>query len=155
MSTAGTPTSEDLAMRITSLFPRARNDSRDGDSAESVVPVAAIRRLNDEYLAALRAADTAWLARHLAEDALFLLGDGRRMGKPAFLAKLREEPRRFRSLEARDVNVRVFGPVIQVDADARWELGNGTRGGSRYLDTWVRLDGRWQVISGQGVVGVG
>jgi hypothetical protein len=38
---------------------------------------------------------------------------------------------------------------VQVDADAPWELEDGHRGVSRYIDTYVWLDGRWQVVSAQ------
>jgi uncharacterized membrane protein len=47
------------------------------------------------------------------------------------------------------VTLRAFGQIVQVDADAPWELNDGRTGVSRYIDTWARLDGRWQVISAQ------
>jgi len=71
------------------------------------------------------------------------------MGKSSFLSMLREEPRGFRSLTVRDVALRVFGPTVQVDANATWELTDGRTGVSRYIDTWAWLDCRWQVISAQ------
>lgn len=132
-------------MGITSLFPRTRGGSQ-SDSGDAI---AAVRLLNQQYLAAARASDATWFRHHLADDAVIVLGDGRRLDKADFLTMLGNEPRRFRSLEVRDVTVRAFGPTIQVDADAPWEMENGTAGVSRYLDTWTWLDGRWQVISAQ------
>ena len=45
--------------------------------------------------------------------------------------------------------MRVFGGTVQVDGDAIWELTDGYQGISRYIDTYIWRDGRWQVISGQ------
>jgi hypothetical protein len=42
-----------------------------------------------------------------------------------------------------------FNHPRKVDAEAPWELADGTTGVSRYIDTWTWLEGRWQVISAQ------
>ena len=144
------PTSKDVTMRINSLFPRARQ-------VESRAPVqplpgeipSELRSLNQEYIDAARTNDTSWFQEYLADDAVIVLGNGRRYRKPQFLALLNDEPIRFSSLVPRDVTVRVFGGTVQVDGDAIWELTDGYQGISRYIDTYVWRDGRWQVISGQ------
>jgi hypothetical protein len=136
-------------MSITSLFPRDRSSPRNAEPVASAEPQDQVLELNRQYLAAARAGDDAWFGAHLAEDAVLVLGDGRRFHKPDYLRVLREEPRPFRSLAARDVTVRAFGSVIQVDAEVPWELTDGSRGVSRYIDTWIWRDGRWQVVSAQ------
>jgi hypothetical protein len=137
-------------MPITSLFSGARRagspDCRQPPPAESS---AAVRVLHQQYITAAETNDAVWFSRHMADDVVVVLGDGRRMVKPEFLGMLREEPKRFQSLAVRDVTLRVFGPTVQVDADAPWELTDGRRGISRYIDTWAWLDCRWQVISAQ------
>lgn len=110
---------------------------------------AAVRALNQLYIDAARSSDAAWFQRHLAEDVVIVLGNGRRVRKAEFLATLRNEPASYRSLTVRDVTLRVFGSTVQVDADAPWERGDGTKGVSRYIDTYAWLEGRWQVISAQ------
>ncbi len=109
----------------------------------------AIVTLNQAYIDAARKGDAAWFDAHMADEALVILGTGRRLPKPDFLALVREDPGGYRSLTVRDVTVRVFGPTAQVDADAPWELEDGRRGVSRYIDTYAWLDCRWQVISAQ------
>ena len=137
-------------MKITSLFPRARAVAvRDAESASAAEAVAAVRVLNQQYIAAARTNDAEWFRRQVADDAVIVLGGGRRLRKPDFLALLSDEPKLYRSLAVRDVTLRVFGTVVQVDADAPWELADGTTGVSRYIDTWIWLEGRWQVISAQ------
>ena len=138
-------------MSIKSLFPRDRSTSRGAQSAAAspAEPQDDLRELDQQYLAAVLAGDAAWLRDHLADDAVVVLGDGRRLGQADCLRLLSTEPNRFRSLSARDVTVRAFGPTVQVDADVLWVLADGRRGVSRYIDTWIRLDGRWQVVSAQ------
>jgi Domain of unknown function (DUF4440) len=136
-------------MRFKPLFPKTPVVPRDAQPPGAQTATAAVRHLNEEYLAAARSNDGSWFTHHLAEDAVVILGDGRRLRKLDFLATLHDQPWPFRSLEACDVTLRVIGPIVQVDADAPWELEDGSTGVSRYIDTWAWLDGRWQVISAQ------
>jgi len=135
-------------MHITSLFPRTHG-TRAGQPDWGAETIEAVRALDHEYLAAMRSNDAAWFLRHLAEDAVIVDAGGRRLHKPEFLASLREAPRSFSSLGVRAVTVRWFGMTVQVDADACWKLADGSGGVSRYIDTYVWLEGRWQVISAQ------
>jgi hypothetical protein len=135
-------------MPITSLFPRSQG-TRPGQPDWGADSIEAVRALNHEYLAAVQANDAGWFDRHLAEDAVIVLGSGRRLRKSEFLASLNDVPPGFRSLEVRNLTARWFGATVQVDADSRWELADGSRGVSRYIDTYVWLDGRWQVVSAQ------
>jgi len=137
-------------MPITSLFSGARiAGSQDCRQPPPTEATAAVRVLNQQYITAAETNDATWFSRHMADDVVVVLGDGRRMRKPEFLGMLGEEPKRFQSLTVRDVTLRVFGPTVQVDADAPWQLSDGRRGISRYIDTWAWLDCRWQVISAQ------
>lgn len=135
-------------MHITRLFPPARG-TRAGEPEWGAEAIEAVSALNRQYLAALRSNDAAWFRRHLAEDAVIVDTGGRRLRKPEFLASLSEVPRSFSSLGVRDLTVRWFGTTVQVDGDAPWELADGSCGVSRYIDTYVWLEGRWQVISAQ------
>jgi Domain of unknown function (DUF4440) len=137
-------------MEITSLFPRGPAPGRrDGDAAADMQAIAAVRVLNQECIAATRTNDADWFSRNVADDAVIVLGEGRRLRKSEFLALLRHDPKLYRSLTAQDVTLRAFGSMVQVDAGAVSELADGTSGGSRYIDTWVRLEGRWQMVSAQ------
>lgn len=117
----------------------------------TVTPNAAVEvlALNEQYIAAIRAHDPDWFGHHMADDVVVILGSGRRVDKAEFLRLLVEAPVPYRSLELRAPRARVYGTTVQVDADAPFELADGTRGVSRYIDTYARIDGRWQVISAQ------
>ena len=134
---------------FTTLFPGMHGRSPHERSPLAPAEAeAAIRALNQEYIIAARTNDAGWFRQHLAEEVVVILGDGRRMGKAEFLTSLKA-PKPFRSLIVRNVSVRTFGPAVQVDADAPWELADGQTGVSRYIDTYAWLEGRWQVISAQ------
>ena len=115
---------------------------------EPVEGVHAVRDLNQGYIDAARTSDAAWFDQHMAEDVLVILGSGRRLRKAEFVELVRKEPKDFRSLTVHSVELRTFGNIVQVDADAPYELGDGTRGVSRYIDTWAWIGGRWQVVGG-------
>jgi hypothetical protein len=115
----------------------------------SVEAAVNVRALNQEYIDAARAHDADWFRAHMAENVIVILGSGRRLHKAEFLSMLGDRSKPYRSLTVRDVTVRVFGPAVQVDADAPWELADGSRGVSRYIDTYAWIDCRWQVISAQ------
>ena len=136
-------------MRITPLFPRTAAESRARRPPEPDEAAAAVRLLNQQYIDAARAHDAGWFREHLADNVVVVRGNGWRAGKAEFLAMLKEESKRFRTLTVRDVRLRVFGQTVQVDADAPWELDDGSTGVSRYIDTYAWMEGRWQVISAQ------
>ena len=123
--------------------------SVDIEPPPAAVAGAEVRELNEQYIAAGGRGDAAWFRQHMHEDVLVIYGDGVRLTKQAFLERTASQPHKFRSLTVRDVTVRVFGATVRVDADAPWELADGTRGLSRYIDTYLWIDGRWQVISAQ------
>lgn len=125
------------------------NTSTECDPPTVEDATAQVRALNQQYIDAAREGDADWFAEHMADDVVVILGGGRRLRKPDFLAAVAGDTRTFRSLTVRDVTIRVFGSTAQVDADAPWELETGRRGVSRYIDTYAWLACRWQVISAQ------
>jgi len=134
---------------LTTLFPGAAMSTAQTDALAPEQARRDILALNEQYIDAARTGDAAWFREHMAEDVVVVLGSGSRLTKPGFLAMVEDEPRAFRSLTLENVTVRVFGPTVQVDADAPWELEDGKRGVSRYIDTYAWIDGRWQVVSAQ------
>lgn len=124
-------------------------DPRACEPPDTAPAITAVGVLNQAYIDAARTNDVAWFRRHLAEDVVVVLGSGRRVRKPEFLAMMVEQPKRFESLTVQDVTLRAFGATVQVDADAPWRLADGSTGVSRYIDTYAWLDCRWQVISAQ------
>ena len=78
---------------------------RECDLPDPAQAISAVRALNQAYIDAARGNDVAWFRRHLAEDVVVVLGGGRRVRKPDFLALMTAEPKRFESLTVRDVTL--------------------------------------------------
>lgn len=123
-------------------------ETRDLSIPDPETAAASIQQLNIEYIEAVRTGDADWFRQHMADDVIVITGSAQRLDKAGFLA-LFDSPSAFKSLTIRNVTVRVFGAMAQVDADAPWELADGRTGISRYIDTYVWLDDRWQVVSAQ------
>ena len=137
-------------MEITSLFPRGPGPRpRDGDAAADMQAIATVRALNQQHITAARTNDADWFSRNVAEDAVIVLGGGQRLRKRELLMLMQSDPKLYRSLTVEDVTLRAFGSMVQVDAESHCELAQGASGGFRCIDTWVRLEGRWQVVSVQ------
>jgi len=110
---------------------------------------ATVERLNRDYLRAAGSHDWGWYRDHLSDSVVVVLGSGRRVGKSGFLKLVRDNSSVPTTYGLRNVTLRAFGLVVQADADAPWERSDGTRGVSRYIDTYAWIDCRWQVISAQ------
>jgi hypothetical protein len=111
--------------------------------------IATVRALNEQYIHAAGTNDAGWFQQHMSEDVVVVFGNGRRVTKSGFLQAMRDDPKSYKLLGLENVTLRAFADTVQVDADAPWELSSGMQGVSRYIDTYARIDGRWQVISAQ------
>ena len=107
-----------------------------------------IRELNVQFLDAMVTGNAGWFARRLAEDFLFIEGDGQLRDRPSFVGKVAAGPV-FSAYELDDVRVRVFGEVAVLQATGRFIRTDGYIGMSRYVDVYVRNEGEWQVVSAQ------
>ena len=109
---------------------------------------AALRELNDGYIRAHIEADAAWYDAHLAADFICVRGDGSVIDKPAFLAATKG-PTGIDDYRLDEIRVRVQGDAAYVSALGTWRKNDGTAGQTRYIDSYVRTNGEWKVVSAQ------
>ena len=107
-----------------------------------------IRELNLQFLDAMATGDTGWFARRLAEDFVFIEGDGQIRDRPGFVAQIAGGPV-FSAYELDEVHVRVFGEVALLQASGRFIRTDGSIGMSRYVDVYVWTNGEWRIVSAQ------
>jgi uncharacterized protein (TIGR02246 family) len=110
--------------------------------------IAALVRLNEEYIDAVRTSNVRRFSEILAPDFLCTLADGTLVGRDAFLAQA-AKPTTALELQAHDVNVRLFGETAVVHAATTFTFPDGRPGRGRYTDVWVRRDGRWVAVAAQ------
>ena len=96
--------------------------------------------------------DTAVLARVLAEDFIGVDPKGKQYRKAAMIQNTKDAPKYFKSNRINDVIVRFYGPVAVAQGSETWERQNGERGQFVWTDTWLRRNGRWQIIAAQDVI---
>jgi ketosteroid isomerase-like protein len=107
--------------------------------------VAALHDLNAQYIRAFVDSDVAWYRRHLSDDFVCTLTDGRRIGKAEFLERTEEGPG-VTGVSYDEVDVRPVGDVALVQGVTHYTR-DGSPASTRYTDVWRLHEGRWQAIA--------
>lgn len=115
---------------------------------------AEVRKLEREWLDAYEKFDAAAMDRIVAEGFTITFPDGRVQRKPQLMAQTRAPRRdagpsapRFRT---EGVGACVYGDTVVLTGlvVSEWQQDGKAVGESqRYTDTYVRLNGRWQVVA--------
>lgn len=109
---------------------------------------ATLRALNDSYIRAFLTADVAWYDAHLTDDFVCILTNGTPISRADFLAATRRGPG-VEEYTIDDVTIRIHGDAALVGALGTWRRKDGTTGKTRYVDVYVKTDGKWKVASAQ------
>jgi ketosteroid isomerase-like protein len=109
--------------------------------------VAALHDLNAEYIRAFVESDVGWYSRHLSDDFVCTLADGRRIGKAEFLELIEKGPG-VTGVRYDEVDVRPVGDVALVQGVTHYTR-DGLAASRRYTDVWRFHEGRWQAIAAQ------
>jgi ketosteroid isomerase-like protein len=104
--------------------------------------------LNQAYIDAFMHSDSAAYNRLLADDFYATNPDGSFVGKSEFL-RLAAQPHSVVEFHAEDVKIRVYGTLAIINARTPAVRRDGTRGVTRYTDTWAFRDGEWKAVGAQ------
>ncbi|HXQ95132.1 MAG TPA: nuclear transport factor 2 family protein [Thermoplasmata archaeon] len=107
-----------------------------------------LERLNEQYIAAFLNGDAEWYREHLADDFVCIESDGSILNKAEFVRSAAKGPD-VASYRLEKVRVRIYGEVALVQATGRWVRPDGSAGGSRYIDVYVRAPTGWRTVSAQ------
>jgi uncharacterized protein (TIGR02246 family) len=134
------------ALLLTLVMPYA--------SAQPADPAQQVRQLEREWLDAYEKLDSAAMQRIVADDFTIVFPDGASQTKADILAMLergRASNRPAPHFTTEDVQARAYGNTVilsgRVIMHRKGPDGTESRQESRYTDTYVRLDGRWQVVA--------
>jgi ketosteroid isomerase-like protein len=97
--------------------------------------------------------DTATLERILADDFIGVDPKGPFYDKAKMISDTRNSPKYFVSNHANDIKVRFYGDTAVAQGDETWERRSGERGRFVWTDTWVKRDGKWQIVAAEDVIG--
>jgi ketosteroid isomerase-like protein len=113
-----------------------------------------IMRLEQEWLAAIKAHDISWFEQNFAEDCTEVSsGDGALKTKEQDIADFKADKTVFDSLEFSDLRFRAEGNTAIVNGITHI-VGKDDQGQPfdvrlRFTDTWIKRNGRWQVWAAQ------
>ena len=113
----------------------------------------ALGKLEDDWAKAVEAHDTTFLAHVVAPDFHGTADSAKSFGREDVLKDAADTAIQLHDLRDEDRQIRIYGDgtVGVVTARSSWRQEGGDRPGQysgRYTETWVRQNGRWQVVAG-------
>ena len=115
----------------------------------SAVAVQEVIDAEHEWAKSAVAGDAAAFARFMDDDYVALYPDGRAVDKASWVADLRTGRDKFQSVDLHNMKVHLHGETAVVTAEYTQKAtddGKDSSGSGVYMDTWVRRNGRWQVV---------
>ncbi len=115
-------------------------------------PVEEIHEVEDRRYDAMIRSDADALANTLAEEFFYHQPNGKTNDKPGYVKQMQTGTVKIFSAERYDVKVNVYGDIATAMGGTRLdiEIGGERRNADlRYLNVWVKRDGRWQLAKRQ------
>jgi hypothetical protein len=98
-----------------------------------------------QWAESVASGDTATVERILAADFVGVDPKGP-------LYDTRESPKYFVSNHANDIKVRFYGNTAVAQGSETWERRSGERGRFVWTDTWVKRNGKWQIVAAEDLI---
>jgi ketosteroid isomerase-like protein len=111
-----------------------------------------IHAVEEARYEAMVAVDPDALAKTLADEFIYHQANGKINDKPGYVKQMMSLTVRIFSYERYDVKVNVYGDIATAAGDTRLDLeigGERRKADLRYLNVWVKRDGRWQLAKRQ------
>jgi Tfp pilus assembly protein PilF len=104
--------------------------------------------LNRGYVDAFVFGRSAWYDAHLRPNFVSVSPDGSVITRLSFV-NAAKQPMTYKSFGLDSVQVQVLGNLALITAITPWERADGSKGVSRYTDTWTRQNGEWKAVHAQ------
>ncbi len=102
--------------------------------------------LNRDYINAVQHSDVRRFDEILADEFYCSNPDGSLVDRAAFLRQT-AKPVTISNIRAEDVMIRLMDDVAIIHARTAFTKHDGSVGGGRYTDVWVKRGGRWLAVS--------
>jgi hypothetical protein len=122
----------------------ARNDQKEADRY--------IVESERQWAESVATGDSSVVERILADDFLGVDPKGSLYDKAKMVAITRNAPQSFVSNRLNQAKVRFYGDTAIAQGDETWERRTGERGRFVWTDTWIRRNGRWQMVAAEDLV---
>jgi ketosteroid isomerase-like protein len=102
--------------------------------------------LNTDYIDSVQRSDVRRFDEILSDEFYCSNPDGSLVDRAAFLRQT-AKPVTITNLKAEDVLIRITDDVAIIHARTAFTKPDGSAGGGRYTDVWVKQNGRWLAVS--------
>jgi uncharacterized protein (TIGR02246 family) len=109
-----------------------------------------IKSSESAWAASVSTNDASVVERIFAEDCVWVL-DGRITTKSQAIAEAKRGPGDFLSNHLEYAHVRFFGDTAVVQGSEIWTRKGGRKGRFVWTDTWLRRQGKWQIVAAEDV----
>jgi ketosteroid isomerase-like protein len=96
--------------------------------------------------------DVSVLERILADDFVGVDVDGSHYSKANAIADYRKGPSSFVINRLNEVEIRFYGNTAIAQGNESWKKKDGTVGRFVWTDTWIKRDGKWQIVAAEDLV---
>ena len=121
------------------------SDDRAGDRAY-------IRQAESDWAESTASNDVSVLERILADDFVGVEIDGSHYSKASAIKDYRTHPPQFTFNHLNQVEIRFYGDAAVAQGNEGWKKKDGTVGKFVWTDTWIKRDGKWQVVAAEDLV---
>ena len=132
-----------LAMALPALS-RAQAD-RDNDETY-------LRKSEADWAESVASGDAKVIERILADDFVGIDPKGKSYDKAVMIAETKAGPKSFAANHLDDVKIRFYGDTAVAQGRESWVRQTGEKGRFIWTDTWLRRNGRWQIVAAEDLV---
>src|SRR5262245_50556281 len=113
-----------------------------------------IIKSEQQWAESVATGDASVVERILADDFVGVDPKGRLYDKVTMVSDTREAPNYFVSNRANEIKVRFYGDTAVAQGSETWErrTGDPLRGRFVWTDTWLRRNGKWQIVAAEDLV---
>jgi ketosteroid isomerase-like protein len=111
-----------------------------------------IRQSESDWAESVVANDAGVLERILADDFVGVDIDGSHYSKADAIKDYRSQPSEFASNHLNEVEIRFYGDAAVAQGNEGWKKKNGAAGKFVWTDTWIKRNGKWQVVAAEDLV---
>jgi ketosteroid isomerase-like protein len=111
-----------------------------------------IRQAESDWAESVVTNDVNVLERILADDFVGVDIDGSHYSKADVIKDYRTKPSEFASNHVNEVQIRFYGDAAVAQGSESWKKKDGTPGTFFWTDTWIKRNGKWQVVAAEDLV---
>jgi hypothetical protein len=111
-----------------------------------------IRQSESDWAESVVTNDVSVLERILADDFVGVEIDGSHYSKAEAIKIYRTQPSEFVFNHLIEVEIRFYGDAAVAQGSEGWKKKDGTPGKYVWTDTWIRRNGKWQVVAAEDLV---